>query len=467
MAVVERAGATDLAFLAMDTGPVPQQFGVVLEVGTAGSTPVGTPVGTPIGTALDTGTVRELVVRRLPAVPRLRQRLRAAPPGCGTPLWVDDPAFDVRRHVQELTCAPPGDEAAVVDTALSAIMTPLPRDAPLWRVVVLRTPAGGGVGLVVVLHHALADGLGGLGLLAALLEPEPELEPAEHDGGFPRPRPAAPLLLRDALARRLRGVGRVASAWRALRTGLGAAGGLRPARAAPCSLLAPTGRRRAVAVVRVEREPLRAHAHRHGATTNDALLAAVGGALGRVLTDRGEAAPATVQVAVPVSARRSAAGAPGGNAVSPMVVAVPTAGDPATRLAAVAMRSRELRSGAAAGPPPIAVLSGLFRLVATLGGYRRYLAHQHRMHTLVTHVRGPGTAVTVAGATVRAVVPLAVGESGNVTVSFEALSYAGTLTVAVVVDPDAVGDPGGLADALRGELHRMSGVPVSIVVGNR
>ena len=41
-------------------------------------------------------------------------------------------------------------------------------------------------------------------------------------------------------------------------------------------------------VVRVDRALLAATAHRHGATTNDAVLVAAGGALHRYLLSRGE-----------------------------------------------------------------------------------------------------------------------------------------------------------------------------------
>jgi hypothetical protein len=52
--------------------------------------------------------------------------------------------------------------------------------------------------------------------------------------------------------------------------------------------------------------------------------------------------------------------------------------------------------------------------------------------------------------------------AGNVTVAFAILSYAGTLTVTVIVDPDAVPDVGVLATALRAELESltsMAGAP--------
>ena len=58
------------------------------------------------------------------------------------------------------------------------------------------------------------------------------------------------------------------------------------------------------------------------------------------------------------------------------------------RLEQVAAQVRAHKA-AATGPPPIAVLGWLFRPLAALGGYHWYMNHQHRFHTLVSHVRGP------------------------------------------------------------------------------
>jgi diacylglycerol O-acyltransferase / wax synthase len=176
----------------------------------------------------------------------------------------------------------------------------------------------------------------------------------------------------------------------------------------------------------------------------------VGGALGRVLAGRGEPVGA-LAVAVPVAGRRSTRPARLGNEVAPLVVDVPVTGDPVHRLGkvhdAVCAHREE-----ATGPPPIAVLGPVFRAMAALGGYRWYMNHQHRLHTLVSYVRGPEQPLAFAGATVTRVVPMAVAEAGNVTVNFVALSYAGTLTVTAVADPDHFPDLASLAEGVRAEL---------------
>ena len=437
--VIERASATDRAFLAMDSRTVPEQFGVILLLDQAGG--------------FDLARARRLIAERIPAVPRLRQRLTRAPFGCGGPIWVDDPHFDIRNHVRAVACRQPGDEPALLDTALAVIAAPLRRTAPLWSAVLVTGLADGAAALVLVLHHALADGAGGLAVLANLVD-----APASASGVcFPRPAPTAASLAQEAFLRRLRGLRHSAQSWHLLRTSMSAGGGLRPPRAAPCSLNQRTGSRRRLAVVRADQATLRAAAHRHGATTNDAILVAVAGALHQVLKTRGEDV-GTLVVTVPVSGRRPGGGPALGNMVSPMLVPVPATGDVGQRLAQTAARVRAHKA-AATGPPPIAVLGWLFRPLAALGGYHWYMNHQHRFHTLVSHVRGPAEPVTFGGSAITSAIPAGVAEGGNVTVYFEVLSYAGTLTLTAITDPGHFPDLPTLADALRAELDQITRHP--------
>ena len=46
--------------------------------------------------------------------------------------------------------------------------------------------------------------------------------------------------------------------------------------------------------------------------------------------------------------------------------------------------------------------------------------------------------------------------TGNVGVAFAALSYAGTLTVSVITDPDVVPEQDLLASAVARELHALA-----------
>ncbi|MFG1616050.1 WS/DGAT domain-containing protein [Nonomuraea wenchangensis] len=60
--------------------------------------------------------------------------------------------------------------------------------------------------------------------------------------------------------------------------------------------------------------------------------------------------------------------------------------------------------------------------------------------------------LTVAGAAVREIIPVAVAENGNVTISFEILSYAGTVAITVIADPAGLPDLDELVAILNDEL---------------
>jgi hypothetical protein len=71
------------------------------------------------------------------------------------------------------------------------------------------------------------------------------------------------------------------------------------------------------------------------------------------------------------------------------------------------------------------------------------------IHTFVSNLRGPEDALTLLGYPITDVVPLSVA-TGNVTVSFTALSYAGSLVITISADPDTCPD----FDRLQHELQQ-------------
>jgi diacylglycerol O-acyltransferase len=443
---IDRAGSADLAFLAMDGRGHPEQFAAVLT----------------LDRPLDPAVAGRLLAERVTAVPRLRQKLLRTPPGCGRPVWVDDPTYDVRRQLSRIALPPPGDEQALLDAALAATVRPLPRDRPLWRAVLVDGPAGGVTAVVLVLHHVLADGLAGLAVLAQLLD-QPEqadaqvLGPGRDETGgpvAPRPPPGVTRLAAEAFRGRVTAVRHLPRTWRLLRESMTAGGGLAAPHAAACSLLRPTGQRHAVVAVHADLRRLRAAAHAHGGTVNAALVAAVTGALHRLLTARGEPIE-RLALAMPVAGRPAAAADRLGNQVSPLLIDVAVTGEAGERIARIAAAVRARRD-LAAGPSALGLFGPVFRAVAALGGYHWYLNRQQRLHTLVSYVRGPDQPGRFAGATVDAVVPISIGESGNITVSFVAMSYAETLTVTAVADPDHCPDLGLLSRALRAELDALT-----------
>lgn len=388
----------------------------------------GMQVGAVIVLERDPGDVESLLSDRIRTVPRLRRRLVRTPFGCGRPVWVDDPGFDITKHVGKVVCPAPGNEAALLDIASSLVIRPLSRSSPLWSATLVTGLAENRTALILVFHHVLSDGIGGLAVLANLVDGAPHTESAP----FPAPAPTRRELAKDAWTARLRLPGRVSFA------------GLQwPSRSARCSLNQPTGPRRQQTMAHAGVSRLHAAAHRCGGTVNDALLSAVMGALGTVLTRRGNHVDKLV-VSIPVSTRRSTTAAHLGNSTGVMPVALPTGGNPRSRLTRIAAITRAHKKSVTSATP-------IFRMLTMLGIANWFMNHQRLVHTFVTNVRGPDHPMCLGGAPIVGLIPLS-ATTGNVTVAFAALSYADTFTITVVADPDHVPDLLVLTEALQAEL---------------
>ena len=160
--------------------------------------------------------------------------------------------------------------------------------------------------------------------------------------------------------------------------------------------------------------------HEHGGTVNDVILAAVTGALRALLASRGEQLE-QVTVSVPVSARQHATSGQLGNQVGVMPVALPTTGNLAGRITQTAAITGQRKT--AAKGTSVALIGPLFRLLAATGLLRWFINRQRLVHTFTTNLRGPAQPLTLAGAPLRAIIPIA-NTAGNVPVTFAALSYA-------------------------------------------
>ena len=405
---------------------------------------------------------RRVLGERIRAVPRLRQRLYRAPPGCGRPYWADDPAFDINDHVRQVCCPPPGDERALLDLAAAQLREPMPWSRPLWSATFVTGLADGGTGLLVIMDHVLADGVAGLAVLGTLVDQAAGTAQARANR-FPAPAPRARELAADAWRGRLRRASRALSAprqargLRRIREGMAELAGTRPPRRRPAtSLNRPVGPRRRLDVVAVDLAGLRDLGHAYGGTVNDVVLAAVAGALRTLLATRGEQL-GEVTITVPVAARRAATGGELGNQIGIMPVTVPATGDFGTRVTRTAEITRERKSRARGASAALFV--PVFLLLARIGLLRWFASHQRVVQTFVTNLRGPENPLTFGGAAVQGIIPIP-STTGNVTVTFAAASYAGALRITILSDPARMPDAPALAAALRHELSAPLLAPV-------
>ena len=117
--------------------------------------------------------LRAAIEARLARAPELRRRIRRTGFGQGRAAVVDDQRFAIARHVRAVDldgC----DEEGFWTWCASHALEPLDRDHPLWRVTFASGLACGRVGVLVVMHHALADGIAGAALAEHLLDPAPD-----------------------------------------------------------------------------------------------------------------------------------------------------------------------------------------------------------------------------------------------------------------------------------------------------
>jgi diacylglycerol O-acyltransferase / wax synthase len=306
--------------------------------------------------------LRDHIVRRLPRAPRYRQMIHSVPFGINAPVWVDDPDFDVSRHVVE------AESDRLAEVVSACMSEPLPRDHPLWQVRIAPRLDDGRILVVGKAHHCMVDGIAAVELASLLVDPEPDPPEPEPESWMPQPIPGAARLVsgavldfaRDQLdlvslpARVVRSPGNAAKlmgrAGRAAGALLDAA---RPAVLDPALNPPLSGGRHLGFLARPLDELLGIKAQ-FGVKLNDTVLAASAGAVRRFLAERGERPPA-LKTMVPVNVRGGEKGGTLGNRISFMFVDLPCdEPDPVRRLLRVheATRVRK-RSGVPEGADAI------------------------------------------------------------------------------------------------------------------
>jgi diacylglycerol O-acyltransferase / wax synthase len=454
----QRLSVQDAGFLYLEHAGLPQHVAIL-------AVAEGGPLHDPEG-RLRLDALRQELAGRLQLIPRLRQRVLCPRVGQGLPLWVDDPGFDLANHVRTVQVPAPGGQRELLGLCDELCLRLLDRARPLWELWLVTGLAEGRVGLVLKLHHSLADGLAAVQIAGLLLDGTANA-PNPAAPWQPRPAPSGWALVADNLAgrsatlaaalARLRHPGKLAAQARTLAGAAQlAAGGRRHRRRSV--LRRPVGGRRRLAVVRAQLAEVKAVAHGHGATVNDLLLAAVTGGLRALLLARGAPVDGLILYAsVPVALRAQTDTAGLGNQVGLMVVPLPVGEpDPVQRLRRVARATTERKRR----PELLASLRPAGSLTI-LRALNRYSRHQRIVDLFITNVPGPKRPLYLLGARLLEVFPV-VQVAGNVPLSVAALSYDGQLNIGIQSDPDGLPDLDVFAGALRGSLEELGGATPSL-----
>ena len=106
---------------------------------------------------------------KLPLIPRYLKRLVAPPLNIGLPSWEYDSTFEIRNHVREVTLRH-GTETELKALAGKILSTVMDRQHPLWDLTFVHGLKGNRTALIIRLHHCLADGIAGVGIMNALID---------------------------------------------------------------------------------------------------------------------------------------------------------------------------------------------------------------------------------------------------------------------------------------------------------
>lgn len=425
------------------------------------------------GSALD--DVKQAMRERLHLLPQFRRRVVQVPLGLHHPVWLEDPAFDLDRHVAAVDLPAPGGWREIEDAVAAIASRPLDRSRPLWELWLLRGLADGRTALVAKIHHALADGVAAASLLAGVMDEGDATcaVPPPVAPWTPEPLPSRGRLVREALRDQVphvkqfpRLLARTARGLRAgarLRRGLTASPPLPLLHAPRTPLNGALRASRSFAVVSLPLGDVRHVRECLDVKLNDVVLALVSGSLRRYLERRGELPARSLVAEVPTST--DVAGAPRrrtGNRVSNLFTSLCTdVADPVQRVRAIhAVTAAAKEINHALGPDlyrewtdyaPPRPLSGLMKLYSAL---RLADRHVPAVNVIVSTVPGPRRPLRWAGGRLRhlfSVGPLIEGTAVNVT----AWSYVDRLDVGVLTCPAHVATPREIADGLAQALDEL------------
>ncbi|OBH00389.1 MULTISPECIES: wax ester/triacylglycerol synthase family O-acyltransferase [unclassified Mycobacterium] len=394
---------------------------------------------------------------RAPTIPRCRQVLRTRPLDLGAPEWVDDPHFDIARHLHRLALPHPGGDAELFETIATVMERRLDRERPLWECYVIEGLSGDRWAVLTKIHHCVADGIATAQLLARFSDDAEDRGAntfATDIRAAKRPDGSGPGLPRLGLNPfswiGQIGRGALTAAATAEHVAFGAAELTASVfRAAPeSSLNGPVTTMRRFSAARVRLADLKRVARAFDVTLNDVALAAITDSYRRMLLERGERPTHnSLRTLVPVSVRPTNHFGMTDNQVSAMLPLLPVdEADPVEQLRLVHSRlTRAKASGQREGGSALVSAARNIPFALTAWGIR-LLARlpQRAVVALATNVPGPRKKQTLMGRRVLEILPVP-PIALQVRTGVAMLSYADTFVFGITADYDTAPDIEALA----------------------
>jgi diacylglycerol O-acyltransferase len=402
-----------------------------------------------------------------------RRKLREVPLGLDHPVWVEDPDFDIDRHVHRLAVPSPGGDLELSELCGHLAGLSIDRSGPLWELWAIEGLASGQVAVLLKMHHASVDGVSGANIFSHLCSLEPDSPPMESpatEPGSTRTPSDAELVGRAVLATLTRPVQAARLVEPTVRSISRTVGRIRRGTAMAAPLSAPrtslngtiTGHR-VVAWAEVPLDRIKAVKNAvEGSTVNDVVLAVSGGALRRYLDDRRELPDTSLLATVPVSVHGHESRRASANRVSSIFCHLGTdVADPLERLRRLSVSNRHSKEHGNAIPAEMlqewAELAAprTFGLAMRMVTGLRLAERGPVIHNLViSNVPGPPVPLYFMGARVDALYPLGPvfhGAGLNITV----MSNAGRMHVGLIGCRESVPDVWELAAHFPRELDAL------------
>lgn len=127
-------------------------------------------------TPMQFGEFYAFIESRLHIARFFRQRLVEVPLKLDHPYWVDDPEFELSKHLSYITLNGPDKDTQLTELAANLFSKPLDRDRPLWSITFIdglvncSDLPGKCFAMVVKIHHAAIDALNGDEVMSSLLD---------------------------------------------------------------------------------------------------------------------------------------------------------------------------------------------------------------------------------------------------------------------------------------------------------
>lgn len=413
------------------------------------------------GGEFDFDTFRNHVRRRLHLLEPLRYRLVEIPWRLHHPMWMENCDVDLDYHLRRVRVPAPGGRRELDEVISRVASTPLKRDRPLWEFHFAEGLAGGRFALIGKVHHALADGVASVNLLARAMDiKDGPVDERDSDGAAVEPTTREllaeagrdhahqiaelPGLVTDAAI----GFARVKRRSRRRGSHPDLAGGFS---APPTFLNHVVSPARSFGSATLALADVKATAKRLGVSINDMVLATASGGLRELLLRYDGRADTPIIASVPTSTNKSAERITG-NEISGLSISLPVhVADPLERVRLVALATGIAKEDhEILGPElysrlmtylPTAVAPNAFRWLSKRDTQNKM------MNVAVSNVAGPRERGHFGGAPVSEIYSTGVLSPGapvNITV----WSYVDQMGIAVLTDDRTFGDVHEATDAL-------------------